>query len=151
MLFVVCWFFFQIKLFGNILSGILSECQTVWTQIRPDDSSGLIWVQTVCQDYQQTTLVDKDLSVLQVIALSSVTIKWSLWYPMSQTCLLYCSWWSIEPLLWKSLLWGWFWLAPLTQTGLYNPRGWLEAWNFLFRKKMDWTIHVAKQRLWPAA
>ena len=40
-----------------------SECQTVWTLIRPDDSSGLIWVQTVCQDYQQTSLVDKELKV----------------------------------------------------------------------------------------
>ena len=34
--------FFQNELFGKILSGILSECQTVWTLIRPDDSSGLI-------------------------------------------------------------------------------------------------------------
>ena len=39
-----------------------SECQTVWTLIRPDNSSGLIWVQTVCQDYQQTTLLDKKLN-----------------------------------------------------------------------------------------
>ena len=43
-----------------------SECQTVWTLIRPDEivpdeSSGLIWVQTACQGYQQTTLVYKEL------------------------------------------------------------------------------------------
>ena len=52
--------FFQNYLFGKILSEIPSECQTVWTLIRPDDSSGLIWVQPVCQGYQQTTLVDKE-------------------------------------------------------------------------------------------
>ena len=30
-----------------------SECQTVcnWTLIGPDDLSGIIWVQTVCQAY----------------------------------------------------------------------------------------------------
>ena len=53
--------FFQNQFFRKILSGILSECQTDWTLIRPDDSSGLIWVQTVCQNYQQTSLVDKEL------------------------------------------------------------------------------------------
>ena len=37
-------------------------CQTVWTLIKLDNSSGLIWVQTVCQGYQQTILVDKELS-----------------------------------------------------------------------------------------
>ena len=60
MLFCRLLIFFQNLLFEKILSGIPSECQTVWTLIRPDDSSGLIWVQTVCQGYQQTTLVDKD-------------------------------------------------------------------------------------------
>ena len=34
-----------------------SGCQTVWIQIRPDILSGLIWVQTVCRGYQQTTKV----------------------------------------------------------------------------------------------
>ena len=32
-------------------------CQKMWIQIRPDILSGLIWVQTVCKGYQQTTLV----------------------------------------------------------------------------------------------
>ena len=32
--------------------------QTVWIQIRPLVLSGLIWVQTVCIGYQQTTKVD---------------------------------------------------------------------------------------------
>ena len=47
--------FFQNQLFQKILSGIPSECQTDWIQIRPDILSGLIWVQTVCKGYEQTT------------------------------------------------------------------------------------------------
>ena len=46
-IFVVCWFF-QNQFSRKILSGILSECQIVWIQVRPDKMSGLIWVQTVC-------------------------------------------------------------------------------------------------------
>ena len=49
--------FFKI-IFLNLLSGIPLECQTVWIQIRPYVLLGLIWVQTVCKSYQQTTLVD---------------------------------------------------------------------------------------------
>ena len=33
-----------------------------------------------------------------------------------------------------------------TQTGLYNNRRWLEAGNFVFRKKRDCTIYVAKTK-----
>ena len=29
------------------LSSVDNHCQTVWTQIRPDKTSGLIWFQTV--------------------------------------------------------------------------------------------------------
>ena len=47
--------FFQNHPFRIILSGIPSESQTVWIQIRPDILSGLIWVQTVCKGHQQTT------------------------------------------------------------------------------------------------
>ena len=36
--------FFKIKFLKKILSGIPSVCQTVWTLIRPDESSDLIWV-----------------------------------------------------------------------------------------------------------
>ena len=38
-------------LFSKLIfhSGISSECQLVWIQIRPDIMSGLIWVQTVLQ------------------------------------------------------------------------------------------------------
>ena len=37
---------------SDILSGTLSECQTLWIQIRTDILSVLIWVQTVCKGYQ---------------------------------------------------------------------------------------------------
>ena len=36
-------------------------CQTDWIQIRPDVLSGLIWVEYVCKEFEQTTLVDKDI------------------------------------------------------------------------------------------
>ena len=55
--------FFSKSLFKKILSGIPSECQTVWIQIRPDILSGLIWVQTVYDGYQQTALAWKELIV----------------------------------------------------------------------------------------
>ena len=51
---------FQNQLFRKTLSGLPSECQTVWIQIRLNILSGLIWVQTVCKCYQQTTLVGKE-------------------------------------------------------------------------------------------
>ena len=54
-------FIFQNQLFLKILSGIPSESQTSWIQIRPDILSGLIWVQTVSKGYQQTTLGGKEL------------------------------------------------------------------------------------------
>ena len=54
--------FFQNQLFRKILSGIPSECQTAWIQIRPDILSDLIWVQNVCKSYQQTITVGKELS-----------------------------------------------------------------------------------------
>ena len=49
--------FFQNEPFRKILSGTLSECETVWIQIRTDILSVLMWVQTVCKGYQQTTKV----------------------------------------------------------------------------------------------
>ena len=49
--------FFQNQLFFKVISGIPSECHTVWIQTRPHVLSGLIWVQTVCKSYQQTKLV----------------------------------------------------------------------------------------------
>ena len=49
----------------NSLSRIPSECQIDLIQIRADVRSGLIWVQTVCKRYQQTTLVGKKLQNLK--------------------------------------------------------------------------------------
>ena len=49
--------FFKNELFQKNLSGTLFQCQTVWIQFRTDIMSVLIWVQTVCKDYQQTTKV----------------------------------------------------------------------------------------------
>ena len=46
----------NILLFGCWIFSMPSGCQTVWIQIRPDNLSGLIWVQTVCKGYQQSTL-----------------------------------------------------------------------------------------------
>ena len=53
--------FFKINFFEKKkkISGTPSEFQTVLIQIRPDILSGLIWVQTACKGYQQTTLVGK--------------------------------------------------------------------------------------------
>ena len=48
---------FQNQLFQKILSVTLSECQTVWIQIRTDIMLVLIWIQTVCKGYSQTTKV----------------------------------------------------------------------------------------------
>ena len=39
--------------FSKKISGTLSECQTIWTQIRTDILSALILVRTVCKGYQQ--------------------------------------------------------------------------------------------------
>ena len=55
--FVVCGLFFKLTSLKKNLSGIPSECQTVWIQISPDILLGLIWVQTVCKGYQQMTKV----------------------------------------------------------------------------------------------
>ena len=56
--------FLQNQPFQKILSGPLSECHTVWIQIRTDVDvlSVLIWVQTVCKGYQQTTNFKNDTS-----------------------------------------------------------------------------------------
>ena len=48
---------FQNQLFQKLRSGTLSECQTVWIQIRTDVLLVLIRVQTVCKGDQQTIQV----------------------------------------------------------------------------------------------
>ena len=49
--------FFNINIFKKFSSRTLSECQTVWIQIRTDILSVLIWIQNVSKGYQQTTIV----------------------------------------------------------------------------------------------
>ena len=60
--------FFKIIFFRKILSGIPSVCQRVSIQIRPDNLSGLVWIQTVCKGYQQTSPVDKELVIRQAVS-----------------------------------------------------------------------------------
>ena len=46
---------------------------SVWIQVRPDILLGLIWFQTVCKGYQQTTLVGgKELNSFSVNNQSSI-------------------------------------------------------------------------------
>ena len=54
---------FEKYFLGYHLSG-----QTVWIQIRTDTFLGLTWVQTVCNGYQQSTLVGKMLSKICLIS-----------------------------------------------------------------------------------
>ena len=63
MLFCRLLIFFKINLLKKFF-----ECQIVWIQIRPDILLGLIWVQTVCKSYQQTTLGDKELKTLPIFS-----------------------------------------------------------------------------------
>ena len=61
--FLVVCFFFKINIFEKFFQEYIQIVKTVWIQIRPDFLSGLIWVQIVCKDSKQTTLVGKRLSV----------------------------------------------------------------------------------------
>ena len=49
--------FFKINFFRKSFKNMI-RVSTVWIQIRPDILSGLTWIQTVCNNYQQTTLGD---------------------------------------------------------------------------------------------
>ena len=69
---------------------IPSGCQTVWIQIRPNILSGLIWVQTVCNGYQQTTKFTPSLlrvNTKQLLAkiLAKVNIIWLQLFPFGQS------------------------------------------------------------------
>ena len=84
---VVCWFFSK-SIFWKFLSRILSECQTVWILIRPDKMSGLIWLQTVCKSYQQTTLVGNELTLFPtfttIVACSLICLySWETYFANS--------------------------------------------------------------------
>ena len=52
MLFFFCWFFFQNQAIWKTISGISSECQTVWIQIRPN----------IFQSWSGSTLECKEFS-----------------------------------------------------------------------------------------
>ena len=58
---------FQNKLFQKILSGTLSEYQTVWIQIRTYILSALIWIQTVCKGYRGCRLLTFQNELFQKI------------------------------------------------------------------------------------
>ena len=77
MLGIFSFFFCRLLTFSKLtlknLLETLSECQTVWIQIRTDVLSVLIWVQTVCKGYQQATRTANILYHLQKI-LSFVTL-----------------------------------------------------------------------------
>ena len=51
--------FFKINFLKKNISGTLSECQTVWIQIRTDRMSVLIWVLTVYIGYHRLSADDK--------------------------------------------------------------------------------------------
>ena len=62
--------FFKLTFFQKHLSGIQSECQTVWIQIRSDVLSGLIWIQTVCKDVsrrQKPPVAEKELRAMNTL------------------------------------------------------------------------------------
>ena len=73
--------YFQKKHFQKILSRIPSESQTVWIQIRPDILSVLIWVQTVCKDYQQTALASGCSDIVYIFRQAEIygIDVWILW------------------------------------------------------------------------
>ena len=77
--------FFQKQLFLKILSGIPSECQTVWIQIRPNETLGLIWAQSVSKGYEQTIPVSNELN-----AIMKNTIRWNDLDDMNLFCLFDC-------------------------------------------------------------
>ena len=71
-LFVSAVFFSKSTFSKNSFRNMI-ECQTIWIQNRPDILSGLIWYQTICKTFQQTTLGDKDLQTH-----SFITVTWKI-------------------------------------------------------------------------
>ena len=60
--FVVCRFFPILSFLKNsfMKNQMSPGCQTIGIQIRPN-MLGLIWVQSICKNYQQTTLVSNEV------------------------------------------------------------------------------------------
>ena len=65
--------FFKINFFEKKNSGIPSEYQ--FGSRSGQVLSGLIWAQTVCKGYQQTTLVDKELDESALIVVIQRSLK----------------------------------------------------------------------------
>ena len=57
-----CCDIFQHHFFQNFLSGITSECQTAWRQIRSYVLLDLICVQTICKDHQPASRQQNSLN-----------------------------------------------------------------------------------------
>ena len=74
--------FFKIIFFKlKILSGALSEGQTVWTQIRTNFMLVLIWVQTVCKGFKQMTKVTASKERVNMLILNAnVLLERSSWF-----------------------------------------------------------------------
>ena len=83
--FVVCGYFFKLTFLQKYLSGIPSECQTVWIQIKPGVLPGLIWVQTVCKGYQQTTKVATSMETVKTL------FQQILWTIPKEYTYVYCA------------------------------------------------------------
>ena len=67
---VVCRPFPKLTLKKKNLSGILSDCRTVWIQIRTDVLSVLIWIKTACKGFsrrQKLSLARKELKSLTIV------------------------------------------------------------------------------------
>ena len=65
---------FQNKSFQKILSEALSECQTVRAQIRTDVLSVLIWAQTSCKCYRQTTTVAANKGICAYVKSTKISL-----------------------------------------------------------------------------
>ena len=53
----------------------MSRCQIVCIQIRPNIMLGLIWIQTVCKYYQQSTLKGKEVTEILIKSFIIIMIK----------------------------------------------------------------------------
>ena len=123
--------FFQNQLFGKILSGIPSACQTVWIQIKGDASSGPIWVHTVCKGYQQTTLVGKVLRVA----------TWVCHYELWQNCSSF-----ITPLHQCILMWIFSWLTLKVQSWLQQTTNFVTSFLIFEKNKVWYFIRIVCQQ-----
>ena len=66
-------------------------CQTVWIQIRTDILSVLIWVQTVCKGYQQTTKVASSKERVKVLDLYRANVLFRFLSEHDSCAILKCS------------------------------------------------------------